>query len=280
MSREDFSRDQKMFQIEQLQIETTSYCNLACDFCPNSDMESYKMMDMELFKKIIDNAAELKIPKVIPFLTGEPFVDPHIFKRIEYIKEKMPGVKIELYTNCIALTQDRTKKINELGIDFVSMSVNAANKDTYYKVCKKDVFDLVIKNAIYFIENSPGIKKRVQMVPLEIAKQDVEPFKQFWQPYKEKYGVEIQISDIYNWAGDRYNKDIVNVPCFRTLKHMTVLVDGRVNLCCMDGLGKVILGDLNKQRIEEVWEANEWRRRMHLAGKRPMLWPCNQCNMK
>lgn len=46
-------------------IELTDICNLDCVMCDGSGMTRKSgLMSMELFKKIIDNAAEIKVPAV------------------------------------------------------------------------------------------------------------------------------------------------------------------------------------------------------------------------
>jgi hypothetical protein len=47
-------------------------------------------------------------------------------------------------------------------------------------------------------------------------------------------------------------KEIVSV-CYSPWTSMSVLWDGRVVTCCMDSNGVQVLGDLNSQSVQEVW---------------------------
>jgi hypothetical protein len=69
--------------------------------------------------------------------------------------------------------------------------------------------------------------------------------------------------------------------CIHATNHMTVLWDGRVNLCCMDPLGRAIFGDLNHQTVAEVW-FSEGRQRyvtLHEEGRGTECEVCCDCNI-
>jgi radical SAM protein with 4Fe4S-binding SPASM domain len=66
----------------------------------------------------------------------------------------------------------------------------------------------------------------------------------------------LNVSSLHNYGGERgYNrlgKEIVSV-CYFPWTSMSVLWDGRVVACCMDSNGVQVLGDLNSQSVQEVW---------------------------
>jgi radical SAM protein with 4Fe4S-binding SPASM domain len=94
-----------MFEdVKIIELEIHSYCNRRCPFCANSyiDRHSGKIkMPERIFKKIIDELAELKYNGVISFSRyNEPFADRELLKRrIRYIRKKLPNVIIVSNTN-------------------------------------------------------------------------------------------------------------------------------------------------------------------------------------
>ena len=67
---------------EIVQIESTNICNAKCVFCPRDDMERRQgIMDMALFRKIVDECVELGIEHVRMHNYGEPFVDRRSSRR-------------------------------------------------------------------------------------------------------------------------------------------------------------------------------------------------------
>jgi radical SAM protein with 4Fe4S-binding SPASM domain len=83
-----------------------------------------------------------------------------------------------------------------------------------------------------------------------------------------------------NWAG--YLGKMRTTPtecCFRALNQIMILWDGRVSLCCFDGEGDVIFGDLNRQSLKEIFageKASEYRR-AHMEGRRSEMKLCKDC---
>lgn len=261
-----------MHEIEFVQIETTNACPNKCKFCPHGLIEGTKVMTMELFKKIIDEAAELGIEKIVPFQNGEPFADEFIFDRLDYIKEKMPKAKLDIFTNGALLNKEKIDKLNDYNIELINFSINAACEETYKAVCGTDNYQTVMDNALYAAGN---LKKRVRVsiVPCPEAVDDVPKFKTYWS----NFPVEVQVNEYFNWSGKIWpEKETILQPCFRILRHLNVQADGKVIWCCMD-IGEKIIGDLTKESIHDVWEKSEWRRIMHKHGKRFCLEPCFKC---
>ena len=93
-----------------VEFEVTNKCNADCIMCPNSIMERpIVKMDMDLFKRIVDEFAAENLP-LIKFVfagIGEPTLDPLLPEKIRYLKEKIPAVPVQLTTNASLLTERR-----------------------------------------------------------------------------------------------------------------------------------------------------------------------------
>src|SRR5262245_43640074 len=77
---------------EIVQIESTNICNAKCVFCPRDEMHRRQgIMTFDLFKKIVDECAELGITHVRVHNYGEPFLDRHLTEKVRYAKEE--GIK-------------------------------------------------------------------------------------------------------------------------------------------------------------------------------------------
>jgi hypothetical protein len=83
-----------------------------------------------------------------------------------------------------------------------------------------------------------------------------------------------------NWAGNMWDARLKQKgACHRINDQIMVLQDGRVSLCCFDGDGDVILGDLNTQTIREVFmdRMASIYRMAHAEGRRGELKLCSTC---
>ena len=77
-----------------LSIQTTTLCNATCVFCPHPEVKSLfptATMDMELYRKIIDECANHRnIERILLYMSNEPLMDPHLVERLNYAKERVP----------------------------------------------------------------------------------------------------------------------------------------------------------------------------------------------
>jgi radical SAM protein with 4Fe4S-binding SPASM domain len=150
--------------------------------------------------------------------------------------------------------------------------MNAATKETYDKIMRRPNFDKVKKNIEYLIAKAP-FKIKVGMTVVEANLHEVEMFKKMW-------GRRAKFGDFVNWAGarhDPFEKTGEKIPCPQVLSKMSILWDGRVCLCCFDYDGKMVLGDLNKESLREIWARARAIRNRHkkLDFNMPL---CKDCN--
>ena len=82
---------------------------------------------------------------------------------------------------------------------------------------------------------------------------------------KEKVVISMRLQNqvLTSRGGQAPNKkDIaksVNAKCVLPFQQLNIRPDGKISLCCNDALGKITLGDCNKQTIEEIWYSSEYR---------------------
>ena len=77
-------------------LEMTAICNLKCPMCflqsPNmEEIKGERLINPDLFKKIVDEMAEANIPALRLNFRGEPTLHPNFIELIKYAKEK--GIK-------------------------------------------------------------------------------------------------------------------------------------------------------------------------------------------
>lgn len=253
----------------KIQFESSTSCNAKCTFCPRYDMTRPRgeMID-ELFYKIIKEGKEIKDPVFIPFLNGEPFVFPRIWKWLDYMK--LQDVNVHIFTNAEFIDVDRVTQYPNIGL--FCCSVNAATKETYDKITRGPNYETVKTNVEDLIKKSNS-HVVVSMVVVDENQHEVKQFKKLW-------GKKARFSEFKNWGGARHcdiEKSGVRKPCRALLYAMTILWDGRVVPCCMDYDGDLILGDVNKQTLTEIWNQSKWLRKMNKALNFSMI-PCKECN--
>lgn len=108
--------------ITEVAIELSNLCNYACIHtkCPASQINEKRVMSLCDIKNIIRQLYNINFKGIICFqIYNEPLIDPRLFLIIEYIKQKMPDVKILIYTNGYYLTDTLVKDLQSGFADII-----------------------------------------------------------------------------------------------------------------------------------------------------------------
>ena len=276
----------------QLQIECCAICNAACVFCPYPTMERQRgTMSMDLFRKIIDDACTItRFSDVTLTGLGEPLLDKHLIERVKYIRTKFqPNVTITVYTNGTYLTEAKAQELCDAGVSILYVSINSFDHRRRKAIMGLDDYEVVEKQTRRAIEifakaaKEKGTAQRC-VVKAVVSKDLFEPGEP--EQFLDKWGGEWNkggsafIHMEGNWAGLMYPVRVQPENCcHRAIGEIMVLWDGRVSICCFDGEGKYILGDLNTQTIREMYNSKTaWDfRNAHASGGRKDLPLCSTC---
>ena len=269
-----------------MEIEGYNICNLRCVMCPYHKMTREKtLMNMELFKKIIDDAANSGINDIALNFYNEPFADPLIFERIKYVKSK--GLACKFSSNGTLVSKEKIETILNSGLDTVIFSFDGATKEAYEKIRVGADFEKTRDNIINLIKEREkrGSEKPSIFVNFVAQKEnyhDIKTFRSFWRGLADG----VMIGEVDNRKENGLLPDELKkkwqpkhlYPCPRVLNAMEVMSNGQVVLCCMDFDGSVVLGDLNKQTISEIYASAKWEqiRQLHLKGKGDKISVCNK----
>jgi len=269
-------------------IDTTSFCNLTCSMCGHKTMSRKRgNMDMDLYRKIIDEIAEVdKNIRIWLIFFGDPFVikKTTLFPMIKYAKEK--GLTdVVLNSNGNLMDEEAADKLIDSDLDAIYFGVDAFKKETYEKYRVGGDYDTVIKNIQYLLKQKKEKqiehpKVFVQFVEMEGNKAEVKDFTEFWK----KQGVVVKIRPMVSWAGlvEAPNLKDTNQerhPCHWVMQTMSVSNEGKVVLCAVDVDARFIAGDINKESIKDVWKGKlKEIRNLHLEKKFNLLpHPCKDC---
>jgi len=264
---------------EIVQIESTNLCNAKCVFCPRDLMERQQgIMDMALFRKIVDEASALRIPCVRLHNYGESFIDRQIVEKIRYAKAQ--GIReVGLISNGSLVTEATARAIVDAGLDVINISVDAAGKETFERTRVGLKYDRVMANSEGLVRARREAGAARPKLILSFVRQDNSADERAFIDTWSRVADKVHVTDLHNWAGTLHVESDVRFPCYRPWLTFTVLWDGRVSLCCADFDGKVILGDLRTSTLAEVWNGDAFRaaRRAHLDHGGPDI--CHACDL-
>jgi len=235
------------------ELETINRCNGSCSFCPvnkNDDSREFKLMDEELFKNIIGQLKQLGYKGSISISSNnEPFLDKRILNFIQYAKQELPNAYHHLYTNGTLLTVDKFIE----SMKYLDLLVIDNYND------KKELIPSV-KEIDFVIEN-PEYLERVDIV------------------------LRLENEILTSRGGEAKNRSKFvkfKSSCILPFTQMIVRPDGKTSLCCADALGKMTLGDLNEDRLIDVWNNENYqyvREKLHQKKyARQNLGLCKNCD--
>jgi pyrroloquinoline quinone biosynthesis protein E len=132
------------FAPRSIQIEITTRCNLKCTFCELSHWtEKPTDLTFETFHKMITRLPKLK--RVDLTGIGEALMNRDFFRMVELLKSRR--IHITLNDNFTLITGSAARRIVDLGVDQMFLSLDGATKDTYEEIRRGANFEKVIQNV-------------------------------------------------------------------------------------------------------------------------------------
>ena len=240
-------------------IELASICNLKCPMCYTitpqfKEKVNAKLMDYNLFTKIIDEIGDGKVYSIRLSLRGESFLHKRLLDCVRYAKEH--GIKeVSTLTNGVRLDEQMFQQIMEAGIDWITISFDGIG-ETYEKIRAPAKFD----RAVEKITNYQRIKKEAGRVKPVIKVQSILPA--LADCLKEYYDIFAPITDMVstNPLIDYLQKDdqakilyYENFSCPQLYQRLVIGADGLVMMCSNDEENEEPVGNAKLQTIHEIW---------------------------
>ncbi len=143
-----------------IQLDPTNACNNDCIACWSfSPLLSDKSMPHEERGKhipldrlfpLVDELAEMGTEEVYLAGGGDPWMYPHMVELLARIKER--GMRVTIHTNFSMVDRAKAKRIVELGVDFLTVSLWAATAETYtrnHPNKAEETFERVVDTLTY-----------------------------------------------------------------------------------------------------------------------------------
>ncbi len=235
-------------------IETTTYCNLRCSFCPNSKYErglikNKKLMDINLFKKIINELSEQGyLGAVNLHFYGEPLTDNRLAELVAYTRKKVQKAKININTNGILLDIPLYKKLVEAGVNCFHVSQHT------------NTIPPKIKEVLEYLKTRPKKENKIE-----------------YRIFNENFISED--STMCNRGGEIKVENIPDLPsCLYPPKEVVIDWQGNILLCCNDYHSTIKFGNVKNKKLIEIWDSPRYKKiRRELKNKKYDLEICKKC---
>ena len=295
--RERFERavsfeEEPLFPIH-IDFETIFGCNLRCVMCTHAHPELFpsrkRLMDIGLFKKVIDEGSGHGLRSIGLDQEGEPLLVKNINDYITYAKEK--GVlDIMINSNATLLNKQKTEMLLHSGLTRIHFSLDAAKASTYEKIRIGSDFKKVVNNILYFCNRKKELKKdipitRVSFVKMKNNEDELDEFVKFWTPHVDAIAVQEynnpfpERAELKKLYADTKIKS-ADFRCTQPWFRMVILTDGTVLPCCLLGMSlKMAVGNANDKSVYDLWNSRKVKdlRSMHKNGNYSKHPVCNAC---
>jgi MoaA/NifB/PqqE/SkfB family radical SAM enzyme len=130
-----------------LQVEPALACNLRCVMCPwreiAQDLENHGLMSQAIWESIRPHLPEINS---IDFTGGgEPLLQPNLPQWIG--DAHAAGCETGFLSNGLLLTKEKLKQVQDAGVDWICISIDAADAQLYEKIRIGSDFERVCENV-------------------------------------------------------------------------------------------------------------------------------------
>lgn len=243
----------------EVRFEVTNHCNAHCVFCPReTHTRTQGVMDLDLYKKWIDEIYDGDYG--VDFISlqnyGEPYIDPHLFDRARYAKEK------GFYTSTVSTGSLLHKKIGGRSnieqtlecIDKLRLSYYSLTKEIYEKLQARLNFETSTKNIHDLIEmkDKTGGATKIEMYFLLMPENEHE--MEAWIKKYEPLVDGISVWKPHNWGDGKKYREMgkeEKVTCGRPASGpLQIQWNGEIVPCCFDYNNAIVLGDVSSDTIK------------------------------
>jgi len=266
-------------------IEISSACQLNCPMCYTTtgyykERVKPRLIDFELFKKIIDECKRYHLYSVRFSWRGEPLLHPRIIDMLRYTKDA--GIKeVSFLTNGGALDPEMIDALIKNGLDWITVSFDGLN-ETYEEYRRPLKFEETIAKLkmLQRRKKELGINKpvlKVQSVWPAIEKNPTEYYQYMSQIADEVAFNPIKDKEYYKEFDEKdYKTEYI---CPRLWQRIFVSASGNMGFCLSDVYEDCIIGNIEDMSINDAWNGKEFKeiRQKHMEHKRLDYVICRRC---
>lgn len=285
-----------------LYVDPSSACNFRCQFCPTGHLDLLKqsgyrrrVMNLALFEKLLRDLGAF--PQALRVMRmnkiGEPLLNKNLATMIRLAKESGRVQHIDFATNGSVLSSDLLMSLVDAGLDRLNISLEGVSIEQYAEHAKVDFdFPKLVEQIRWFYPRRGNCELTIKVPGDYLSTKDREKFFDLFGDYCDRIFVE-ELSpiwpefDLESRAGvkaskteGQYRETLEDKDvCTYIFYAMAINADGTVSACCPDWDQKLVVGDLNKETLRDIWHSPEMNklRRLHLEGRRRDNPICGAC---
>lgn len=268
-----------------IRVEPVGICNFRCRHCltgqkPNMRATLAFADFAAILRQFVDAG---RIPRVMVFYNGgEPLINKELELFIAAAKKN--GVqKAMLVTNCSLLTAERAEGLIEAGLDEMHVSFDGRSAEENDWIRRNANFSRDAGNLKRFLQfrNKQGLTRpNVKISNVIIYNRDeadkylergMGPFSEWPDYLREFFSEFVEELDFQSvvamvWPGYEVAPPftVKSLPplnpryCSVMFETVTILSNGDVDPCCYDIGGRMVLGNVFRESVFDIWAKEEY----------------------
>lgn len=266
-----------------LSIEPTTACNLGCPECPSGLKQFTRAtgkIALDLHLKMLEQTSK-SVFYINYYFQGEPFLHPQFLDLIKDAKKHK--IYTATSTNAHFIDAEKAKEIVASGLDRLIISIDGLTQETYenYRIhgtlqkvidgtqhllnAKMDANSATPHLIFQFLAVKPNeheipaafeLGKKMGIDEVRVKSAQLYDYKNGnpLMPENEKYSrYRLQSDGSYKLKYD------LGDHCWRMWSSTVFTWDGKVVPCCFDKDAKHVLGTLETNDFETIWNAPQYR---------------------
>jgi hypothetical protein len=282
-----YLRQHYMTQPHEVSIETLALCNAACTFCPYPTLpRKGAELSMDLITLLIGQMREwTQSFFVSPFKVNEPFLDPRLPEICAGVESELPRARLRLFTNGQPLTLRHIEWVAKLKrVEHLWVSLNSTDPAEYEQLMKCK-FSIVLRNldalhaAVAKKEFSHAVVLSRVLQGGTMGQVLGDADCQFHRDVLERWPLfQTHLIKRDSWLGYVPPGDtrVPRSPCARWFE-LSITAEGKAVLCCMDGKGEYVQGDVTQQSLLGIYNS-PFLRKCRESSVRDGIEPCQTCS--
>jgi MoaA/NifB/PqqE/SkfB family radical SAM enzyme len=257
-----------------MDIELTNTCNFRCLMCPtgtHSMKRTSGFMTDEIFYKILDEIQPYKTP--LRFIRyGEPTLHQQLVEFIRAANEV--GCMTHINTNGSKLDRGAIEELIEAGLTSIKFSFQGVDQKSFAEMRNTDFFtDLVdVIRLTYEVRGEKELPYiQVSTTITYESPEQVKAFRELMGDITDLVSVGRTVMDHLDIESVRLRPKEMEMikrlmkeesvvkkhpECPEVYDKLSINFDGTVTACCGDSDNLMLVGDVTKSTIQEIWHSD------------------------
>ena len=264
----------------RMQIQTVSWCNRSCAFCPSGKFPVAKtFMPVEVYHRVIDQLQEVDFAgRISPYLMNEPLLDKRLPDLIAYTRSRCPESWIAINTNGDALSEALACRLFDAGLN--SLDVNAYDSTQQYAAYAALAARVAARRGDVTCQvgysdptfDGTDLPRHTKIMHCR----DLASWEAQFVAKQATPDLQIRSGNI---PGARQLEAPLAVGCPRPFQQMYINYRGEAVLCCNDWRFEVVMGDTAAATLAEIWQNERYQAyRSHLQRQSRAMPLCATCD--